>query len=115
MSVEERTLEERLNNIEAMLVVLTERQKVQNFYEVEEFARLVGKSNFTCREWCRLGRIRADKKLSGRGAYARWVVAHGEWLRYQKEGLLPVAAHEKTRRELPRRRPVTVEIPRQDK
>jgi hypothetical protein len=82
------TVDERLEKIEAMLGVLVERQKVKDFYEIEEFAGMVGKSCFTCREWCRLGRIRADKKLSGRGAYARWVVAHTELLRYQKEGLL---------------------------
>ena len=84
------TVEERLENIEAMLVVLVERQTVKDFYEVEEFARLVGKSCFTCREWCRLGRIRAEKKLSGRGAYASWVVPQAELRRYQREGLLPL-------------------------
>ncbi len=84
------TLEERLVNIEAMLVVLVERQTVKDFYEIEEFARIVRKAPFTTREWCRLGRIRAEKKLSGRGAYARWVVPHAELLRYQREGLLPV-------------------------
>jgi len=83
------TVEERLQRIESMLVVLVERQTIKNFYEVEEFAKSVGKSSFTVREWCRLGRIRAEKKLSGRGAYARWVVPHAELLRYQKEGLLP--------------------------
>ena len=83
------TLEEKLDKIESLLVILVERQTVKEFYEIEEFARIVGKSCFTCREWCRLGRIRADKKLSGRGAYARWVVPHAELLRYQKEGLLP--------------------------
>jgi hypothetical protein len=84
------TLDERLDKIEAMLVVLVKRQTSKDFYEIEEFAELVGKSCFTCREWCRLGRIRADKKLSGRGAYARWVVPHAELLRYQKEGLIPI-------------------------
>jgi hypothetical protein len=84
------TVEERLEKIEAMLVVLVDRQTIKDFYEVEEFAKLVCKSCFTCREWCRLRRIRADKKLSGRGAYARWVVAHPELLRYQREGLLPI-------------------------
>ena len=83
------TLEQRLEKIESLLVVLVERETVKDFYEIEEFARLVGKSCFTCREWCRLGRIRAEKKLSGRGAYARWVVPHTELLRYQKEGLIP--------------------------
>ena len=82
-------LEERLSRIEAMLAQLVERQAVKEFYEIEEFARLVGREPFTCREWARHGRIRAQKKLSGRGAYARWVVPHAELLRYQKEGLLP--------------------------
>jgi hypothetical protein len=82
------TLDERLEKIEALLVALVERQQVKEFYEVEEFARVVGKSCFTCREWCRLGRIHAEKKLSGRGAYARWVVPHAELLRYQRQGLL---------------------------
>ena len=84
------TLEQRLEKIESLLVVLVERQTVKDFYEIEEFAKIVGKSCFTCREWCRLGRIRADKKLSGRGASARWCVSHEEYLRYQKEGLLPI-------------------------
>jgi hypothetical protein len=83
------TVEERLDELRSMVLQLIERQTVKDFYEIEEFSRLVGKSCFTCREWCRLGRIRAEKKLSGRGAYARWVVPHAELLRYQKEGLLP--------------------------
>lgn len=56
------TVEERLEKIEAMLAVLVERQTVKDFYEVEEFARLVGRSAFTCREWCRRSRIRAEKR-----------------------------------------------------
>jgi hypothetical protein len=83
------TVEERLEELRSMVLLLIERQTVKEFYEIEEFAKLVGKSCFTCREWCRLGRIRAEKKLSGRGAYARWVVPHTELLRYQKEGLIP--------------------------
>jgi len=84
------TLEEKLDEIKSLLVVLVEGQQIKDFYEVEEFARIVGKAPFTCREWARLGRVRAQKKLSGRGAYARWVVPHSELLRYQREGLLPV-------------------------
>lgn len=84
------SVEERLDKIEAMLLILIDRQTIKPFYEIEEFAKLVGRSCFTCREWCRHGRIRADKKLSGRGAYARWVVSQDELLRYQKEGLLPL-------------------------
>jgi hypothetical protein len=83
------TVEERLERIEAMLVVLVERQLVREWYSVEEFARIVGRAEFTCREWCRLARIRGQKRLSGRGAYAGWAVPHAELLRYRKEGLLP--------------------------
>jgi hypothetical protein len=82
------TLEQRLEKIEAMLVVLVERQTVKDFYDVEEFAKLVGKSSLTCREWCRLGRIRARKKDSGRGAHTAWAISHEELQRYRREGLL---------------------------
>ena len=81
------TLEERLTKIEAMLTVLVGQQH-REWYSVEEFARLVGRAEFTCREWCRQGRITAEKKTSGRGAHASWVIAHGELQRFQREGLL---------------------------
>lgn len=86
------SIEERLERIEAMLALLVERQATKEFYEIEEFARLVGKAPFTVREWARHGHIRAEKKLSGRGAYARWVVPHAELLRYQREGMLPLSS-----------------------
>jgi hypothetical protein len=83
------TLDERLDKIESLLVSLIERERVREFYSVEEFARIVGRAEFTCREWCRHGRINAEKKESGRGAYAAWAISHTELLRFQKEGLLP--------------------------
>lgn len=83
------TLEERLDKIEAMLLMLVERQTIREWYSVEEFARLVGRSEFTTREWCRHGRVKAEKKDSGRGAHFSWVISHVELLRFQREGLLP--------------------------
>ena len=80
---------ERLSRLERMLAVLVERQRVQDYYDVDEFSKLVGKRPFTVREWARLGRINAEKRKSGRGAFASWVVSHDELLRYQREGLLP--------------------------
>jgi hypothetical protein len=84
------TLEERLERIESLLVSLIEREQIREWYSVEEFARTVGRAEFTCREWCRYGRIRAEKKASGRGAYASWAISHAELLRFQREGLLPL-------------------------
>lgn len=83
------TIEERLKNIEAMLAVLVDRQLVREWYTTEQVAQLVGKAEFTVREWCRHGRLKAEKRMSGRGAYPAWIVSHDELLRYQREGLLP--------------------------
>jgi hypothetical protein len=84
------TVEERLEKIEAMLAVLVERQTVREWYTTEQVAQLVGKAEFTVREWCRHGRLKAGKRMSGRGAYPQWVICHSELLRYQREGLLPL-------------------------
>jgi hypothetical protein len=83
------TIEERLGRIESLLAALVDRQTIKDWYTTEEFARLVGKAEFTVREWARLGRIKAEKRMSGRGAFASWVISHDELLRYQREGLRP--------------------------
>ncbi len=83
------TVEERLERMETLLAVLVERQTIKAFYEIEEFARLVGRAPLTCRQWARQGRIHAQKKRSGRGGHAAWTIPHVELLRYQREGLLP--------------------------
>jgi hypothetical protein len=84
------TIEERLEKIETLLTRLIERETVKDWYSTDEFARLVGKAEFTVREWCRLGRVRAEKRMSGRGAFPAWVVSHQELQRYRREGLLPI-------------------------
>ena len=98
------TLEQRLDRIEGLLAALVERQPVRDWYSVEEFARAVGRSEFTCREWCRLGRVLAAKKTSGRGAHAAWAISHAELQRYQRDGLRPpsTAAPREAEQALPR-------------
>ena len=81
---------ERLDRMEAALRLLVERQRVKDWYTTDEAAKIVGKAEFTVREWCRLGRIHAEKRRSGRGAFPAWVISHQELTRYQREGLLPV-------------------------
>jgi hypothetical protein len=83
-------IEERLDRIEAALSVLIEQRTVKDWYSTEEVAKILGKAEFTVREWCRLGRIKADKKQSGRGKHPLWVISHDELLRYEKSGLLPI-------------------------
>jgi hypothetical protein len=81
---------ERLERIEATLQLLVQRQCVKDYYEIDEAARHLGRAPFTVREWARNGRIRAEKKGSGRGRYQAWVISHDELLRIQREGLLPL-------------------------
>ena len=86
------TVEERLEKIESLLTALVEREQVREWYTTEEFARAVGKAEFTIREYCRLGRLKAEKRQSGRGAHPQWVISHAELERYRRHGLLPLAS-----------------------
>lgn len=81
---------ERLDRIEQGLQHLMDRQTVKDFYTVEEFAKIVGRAEYTCREWCRQGRIGAKKLPHGRGNEGEWRISHEELVRYQKEGLHPL-------------------------
>ena len=84
-----REVIDRLGGLEEVLKQLRDKQATKEHYTVEEFATKVGKAPFTCREWARLGRIRATKHHSGRGAYQSWTISHEELLRYERFGLLP--------------------------
>jgi hypothetical protein len=87
------TVEERLERIESMLCVLVERQQQRDWYSTDQFARAVGLAEFTVREHCRLNRLKAEKRRSGRGAHCSWAISHSELLRFQREGLLPDRAN----------------------
>jgi hypothetical protein len=89
MSEASETIEDRLERIESLLASLVERQTVKDFYTTEDVAKIAGRAEFTVREWCRLGRLNAGKRLSGRGRHPEWSVSHDELVRFQREGLLP--------------------------
>src|SRR5215213_806762 len=82
-------LDARLARIESALAWLCQQKVVKDWYVVGEFAQLVGRSEFTCREWCRRGRVNASKRRSGHGLSAEWVISHEELVRFYREGLLP--------------------------
>jgi hypothetical protein len=87
---------ERLARIESALESLVRERAVKEWYSTAEAAEILGKAEFTVREWCRTGRIHAQKRMSGRGPHASWVIAHAELERIRREGLLPLAGHEPT-------------------
>lgn len=47
-------------------------------YSPSEAAAILGRRAFTVREWCRLRRIKATKRASGRGQANAWEISHEE-------------------------------------
>jgi hypothetical protein len=70
--------------------LLVDQKKVREYYSVDQAAEFLDRRPFTVRQWCRLGRINAEKRKTGRGRSTEWVISHAELLRIQKEGLLPL-------------------------
>ena len=79
----------RLDRIEAALVLLVQERTVKEWYSTAEVAKILGRAEYTVREHCRQGRIRAKKKPCGRGKGGEWLVGHEELTRLRNEGLLP--------------------------
>ena len=87
---------DRLRRIEEAVSFLVQQRTVKDWYSTAEAAAILGKAEFTVREWCRLGRVHAQKRQSGRGSFPAWVISHAEVQRIQREGLValsPCASH----------------------
>lgn len=80
----------RLERIEATLQQIVGQRTVKEWYTTEEVATLLGRAPWTVRQWCRLGRVQARKRVCGRGQASEWIVSHEELTRTQNEGLLPL-------------------------
>lgn len=90
MTTEElNDLTTRLVRIEQTLDLLVQQRTVKDWYSTAEVAQLLGKAEFTVREWCRLGRVRAEKKKCGRGVASEWIISQEELMRIRNHGLLP--------------------------
>jgi hypothetical protein len=83
-------LVQQLDRIEATLTQLVQQRVAQEWYSTTEAAQLLERDPFTVREWARHGRIRAEKRKSGRGKHLAWTISHEELLRIRREGLLPL-------------------------
>ncbi len=86
----DQSIIERLDRIETMLTNLIQQEPPKEFYTTAEVAELLGKAEFTVREWCRLHRIYAEKRESGRGRSKEWMISYDEIRRVRSEGLLPL-------------------------
>lgn len=76
--------------VDRLLLALNHARATQTrtAFTVEEVAELLGKTAFTVREWCRLGRINAGKRHQKQGKAPLWSIASGEVERIKNEGLL---------------------------
>jgi hypothetical protein len=83
----------RLEKIEVALLSLLEQRQVQDWYDTKTAAQILGKSAYSVREWCRLGRVHAEKRSCGRGTSKEWMISHEELMRIRAEGLLPLAKY----------------------
>ena len=81
---------ERLSRIEDALQSLVRERTEKEWYSTSEVAAVLRKADYTVREWCRLGRVRATKKPYARGAHTEWLIGHEELTRIRNEGLLPI-------------------------
>lgn len=84
---------ERLGALAAAVAALVEQKAAKKWYTPAEAAAMLGKAEFTVCEWCRLGRVRAEKRACGRGLPREWVISHAELQRVRNEGLLPRPEH----------------------
>jgi len=98
MSTEQTAILERLERIEAAISLLVQQKTVKDYYTTSEAAKILGKAEFTVREWCRLGRIEAEKRACGRGISQEWIICHDELVRIQNAGLLPIAKSQSAKR-----------------
>ena len=87
--IESTDFAQRLDRIEQILQSIIEQRTIKDWYTTAEVARVIGKAEFTVREWCRLGRVRAEKKKCGRGVASEWIISHEELTRVRNEGLQP--------------------------
>jgi hypothetical protein len=89
-----KDVQERQRKIDAVLAEvrnhLLNQEPVREWYSPAEVAAILKKRPFTVREWCRLRRINARKRRTGRGDADEWEISCEELERIKNHGLLPI-------------------------
>jgi len=81
-------LVQRLDRIETLLEQLVSQRTVKDWYSIAEVAQILGRAEFTVREWCRFRRVYASKRACGRNHAKELVISHEKLTRIQNESLL---------------------------
>ena len=88
LPISDDELRGRLSRIESTLEELLRQKTIKEWYTTDEVAAVLGKAAFTVREWCRHGRVQANKRDCGRGNSKEWIISREELMRIQTDGLL---------------------------
>lgn len=83
-------MQARIAELEAVVARVGANRPEQEWYGTAEVAEMLGRAEWTTREWCRLKRVNAVKRRSGRGAHCEWAISRAELIRIMNEGLLPL-------------------------
>lgn len=78
--------------LEGFVTAAESRERVNplnDWHSPAEVAALLSRAPFTVREWCRNGRINAQKRPTGRGDADEWEISADEVQRIKNHGLLP--------------------------
>jgi len=85
-------IEQRLDRIESILLRIADKEPEQEWYDTKAAGKLLDRSPYSVREWCRLGRVNAEKRACGRGSAKEWMISAIELRRIKSEGLLAIKA-----------------------
>jgi Helix-turn-helix domain len=81
-------METVLERMETVLTLLVEQRTAKEWYTTAEVAKLIRKSDYTVREYCRKGQVEAEKAANDRG----WLISHAALTHLRNFG--PVPEHE---------------------
>ncbi len=59
----------------------------REWFSPEEIGRMIGRTADCVRDWCRMGRIGARKRATGRGSYLAWEIHTDALAEYLDHGL----------------------------